>query len=166
MAGLFLVSFIIGYVFPVFFTEIIGQLLKELVEKTEGMNFPQLLMFIFQNNLLASFVGIIFGIILGLYPLFSGFFNGYVLGFVAGKAVEIDGVEVMWRLFPHGVFELPALLISLALGLRLGVSLFKKNVRKELSYNLRESMRVFLYVIIPLLILAAVIEAGLMILLS
>jgi stage II sporulation protein M len=150
----------------VFFTEIIGQLLKELVEKTEGMNFPQLLMFIFQNNLLASFVGIIFGIILGLYPLFSGFFNGYVLGFVAGKAVEIDGVEVMWRLFPHGVFELPALLISLALGLRLGVSLFKKNVRKELSYNLRESMRVFLYVIIPLLILAAVIEAGLMILLS
>jgi len=165
---IFLISLIIGFFFPVFLVDIIEKFLKELVEKTTGMNFFQLLIFIFQNNLLTAFVGLLFGIFLGLFPLLLSSLNGYVLGFVFERTVKVGGYGVLWRIFPHGIFELPALIISLGLGLRLGMSIFsrKKDIKKELLYNLESSLRVFLFIVLPLLLIAAIIESALIFLLS
>jgi len=165
---IFLVSLIIGFFFPVFLVDVIEKFLKELVGKTTGMNFFQLLIFIFQNNLLTAFVGLLFGIFLGLFPLLLSSLNGYVLGFVFERTVKVGGYGVLWRIFPHGIFELPALIISLGLGLRLGMSIFsrKKDIKKELLYNLESSLRVFLFIVLPLLLIAAIIESALIFLLS
>lgn len=165
---IFSFSFIIGFLFPVFLVDMISEFIEQIIAKTEGMNFLQLLVFILQNNLMTAFFGLLLGVILGLLPLLLSFLNGYVLGFVANISIKAVGLSSLWRLFPHGIFELPALIISLGLGLKLGMFVFAKPGKRKstLLYNLENSLRVFLFVIIPLLIIAAFIETILIFLLG
>lgn len=166
VAVIFVVSALIGFFYPKFLVELIMSLIKELADKTKGMNFFQLFVFILENNLTTAFTGLILGLIFGIIPFLLIIFNGYVLGFVAGKTSGVLGYSVLWRLLPHGVFEMPALIISLGLGMKLASFILAKNKKKQLVYDLENSFRVFLYVVLPLLLVAAVIEAGLIVLLG
>jgi stage II sporulation protein M len=84
--------------------------------------------------------------------------NGIILGYVM-KGVWIDsGISNFWRIFPHGIFELPAVFISLALGLKLGMFVFSKNPGREFLSRLKNSFIIFVVVVLPLLLVAAIIE--------
>lgn len=157
--GLFLISILIGFFIspPTSISEKIMQYLSELLEKTSGMSSLELTKFIFLNNIQSSFFGMAFGVFLGIFPLIYTFVNGYVLGFVASMSVQTSGILSLWRIFPHGIFELPAVIISFALGLKIGLSLFKRNQNVFLEY-IKKSLKVFLLIILPLLIIAAIIE--------
>ena len=89
-------------------------------------------MFIFLNNIQSAFLGFILGIIFGIIPLTILIVNGYILGFVMNKSVAVEGILIIWRLVPHGIFEIPAILISTSLGIKLGTDLrnFKKNITR------------------------------------
>jgi len=165
---LFILFAIIGFIFPVFFQEFIKKFIENISEQISGMNFFQLFIFILQNNLKTAFIGLISGVFIGIIPLFLILFNGYVLGFIANKVVSVSGYSVLFQLLPHGIFEIPAVILSLGLGLRLGMFIFKKKGRrkKELRKSFGNSMKVFLYIIIPLLIIAAFIETFLIIILK
>ena len=156
----FLLFFFIGFFIkaPGILEERILEFIKELLKKTAGMSQPELTSFIFFNNLQSSFIGMFFGIVLGIFPVLTTLANGYLLGFVAEKTVGKEGIFILWRLFPHGIFELPALFISLGLGLKLGTFIFKKNKLKVLGTYLLKSIKVFFFIVIPLLIIAAIIE--------
>ncbi len=151
---------IFGYLFPVFFEEQILKIISELIEKTEDLGGLQLIKFIFINNLKSGFFAMIFGIFLGIVPFIVVIMNGYVLGFVANKTISIEGILVLWRLLPHGIFEIPAIMISIGLGLRLGLFLFvsKNKSWKEFKKWVSDSFRVFVFIVVPLLILASIIE--------
>ena len=151
---------ILGYLFPVFFEEQILTMIAELIEKTEGLGVLELTKFIFINNLKSGFFAMIFGVFLGIVPLVVNILNGYVLGFVASKAISVEGVLVLWRLLPHGIFEIPAIMISIGLGLRLGLFLFisKNKNWKEFKKWVGDSFRVFVFIVVPLLVLASIIE--------
>ena len=84
--------------------------------------------------------------------------NGYLVGFVASMAVGSGGVIVLWRILPHGIFELPAVFISLGLGLKFGTFIFQKKILESFRRFLWNSLRVFLLIVLPLLIIAAIIE--------
>jgi len=155
---IFLVFSLIGFLFPIFFQEQILELIKGLVEKIEGLSVFGLIKFIFLNNLKSSFFFFFFGIFFGIVPFLTLVVNGYVLGFVAKKTVGIEGFLVLWRLLPHGIFELPAVIISIGLGLKLGSYLFTKHKKGDFKQWLLNSLRVFLFIILPLLIIAALIE--------
>ena len=118
---LFLFIALIGYFFPVFFTEEILKLIKELLKQTEGLNGIELIRFIIVNNTKSSFFGIALGLFFGVFPIGMLVVNGYVIGFVASKSVMSEGILVLWRLLPHGIFEIPAVLISIGIGLKLGI---------------------------------------------
>jgi stage II sporulation protein M len=154
----FLLFAIIGFVFPIFFREEIIELLTQLAEKIAGMGGFELTSFIFLNNIQASFFAVILGVLAGLYPLFTLITNAYLIGFVVNGAVMEGGISVLWRLLPHGIFELPAIIISISLGLKIGLNIFKRPMWKSMKEDIAESMRCFLFVILPLLIIAAVIE--------
>lgn len=164
--GIFFLFFIIGFLIPAPESVIqkIFELIQELLEKTENMGFLELFWFIFFNNLKVSFFGMIGGIFFGIFPIFESFVNGYLLGFVAEKTVTIDGIFSLWRILPHGIFELPAVFISLGLGLRLGLVIFRRKGQRNFKETFGELFRVFVFVVIPLLILAAIIESGLIVL--
>jgi len=157
---IFFVFVLVGFFIPApnFIVEQILEFISELIEKTQYMSQWELIKFIFLNNLQASFFGVILGIFLGIFPIIIAVANGYILGFVSLISVMNEGGSILWKLFPHGIFELPAIFISLGLGLKLGSFIFQKkkfNLFKEYFWN---SIRVFLFIVIPLLIIAAIIE--------
>ena len=161
--AVFFIFTLIGFLIPAP-QEIAEQILKfieELLKKTENMNQFELIRFIFLNNLQSSFYGMIFGVFLGIFPMITIIANGYLLGFVAAMSVRYEGISVLWRLFPHGIFELPAVFISLGLGLKLGMFIFQKNKSEDFKKYSWNSVKVFVFIIIPLLIVAAIIEGSL-----
>ena len=90
--------------------------------------------------------------------------NAGVLGVMAAYYSN-EGISLLAffaGILPHGVFELPALILSLAAGLFLCQSINayirhnEKGVMKPLLLNL---LRLVALVVLPLLIVAAVMEA-------
>ncbi len=156
--GFFMLTFLIGFAFPIFFADEIIAFVNELIASLEGMSVVELIGFIFWNNLKASFFAIILGITLGILPLVMLVTNGYLLGFVSREAVAQNGLFVMWRLLPHGIFELPAVILSIGIGLKIGAGMLGKDVKKKLKYNFKEGLRFFVFVILPLLLIAGIIE--------
>ncbi len=160
---LFFAFALIGFFIPVP-ESLLKQILEyihELIKKTEGMSQLELIWFIFQNNALSSFWGLILGVFLGIFPALVAALNGYILGFVALTTVKSGSFLELWRLLPHGIFELTAVFISLGLGLKLGETLFQKDKIIYFKENLLNSLKVFLLIILPLLIFAAIIEGTL-----
>lgn len=154
--AIFLTFFLIGYFFPNFFVEEIMQMIEEMISEFIGIGIFETIIKIFFNNLVASFFAIIFGIIFGIFPIFAAMLNGYIVGFVANHVVKEKGLLVLWRLLPHGIFELPAIFISMGLGVWLGFSLFQE--KKKLKEKIINGLKTFVTIVIPLLIIAAIIE--------
>jgi len=55
-------------------------------------------------------------------------------------------------------FELPAVIFSVGIGLKIGLGLFGEDVVKNLKRNFREGLRFFVFVVIPMLVIAGIIE--------
>jgi stage II sporulation protein M len=134
------------------------------VEETKNFGLMEMISFLFINNIKSAFLGMILGVILGIFPVVHAVVNGYVLGFVARKAVEADGILTLWRIFPHGIFELPAIFISLGLGLKISSFILQRRKLKSLRLYFLESLRAFLIIVLPLLAIAAIIEGSLIVL--
>jgi len=156
---LFFLVAIIGFISPVFFVEEIKVLLEKLVLEFEGLGVFATIWKIFFNNFKAGFFSMVAGVFLGLFPLGAAVMNGYVIGFVAHYSVAKKGVFVLWRILPHGIFELPAILVSMGLGVWLGVSILKRGASwSGFKKRFIDALRVFVFVVLPLLVVAGVIE--------
>tara|TARA_Y100000034_G_C6897817_1_gene414369 strand:+ start:34 stop:627 length:594 start_codon:yes stop_codon:yes gene_type:complete len=157
--GVFCAFIIIGFAFPIFFQEKIFEFMRELLLQVQGLSVSEMISFIFFNNLGASFFAVVLGVVLGVFPIGAAIVNGYLLGFVSRFAVNESGsILILWRLLPHGIFEIPAIILSIGFGLKLGVELWKKDPWNVLKRNIVEAMRFFVFVIVPLLIIAAIVE--------
>ncbi|MDP1696156.1 MAG: stage II sporulation protein M [archaeon] len=119
IAGLFLIGAIFGFVLN-------GELgfldsfLKDIVDKIKDFSMGGTILFIFQNNLSSAFFAMLLGIFLGIIPLLNAGFNGVIVGYVFAKASALNGWTVLFKILPHGIFELPAIFIALGMGLRIG----------------------------------------------
>jgi len=158
--GIFLFFTLVGLFIPApeSISKWISDYVTEIMVKTTGLSAGQLISFIFFNNLQSSLFGLIFGVLFGIFPIFVALFNGYILGFVLNASINAGGIWVILKLLPHGIFELPAVFISLGLGLRLGTCLLFRKKRKDFRKEFYNALRVFFFVIIPLLLIAAIIE--------
>ncbi len=87
----------------------------------------------------------------------------WFLAVIATAVIQEESIGfVLAGLLPHGVFELPALILGEAAALSFGavvvVSLFKKEKRSLVLPNLKRNLR-YLMLALLLLVLAAIIEA-------
>lgn len=157
--GIFGAMFLVGFAYPVFFREEIFGFLAGIVDALEGKSVVELIVYIFSNNFKASFIAIVSGVVVGVFPFVIAVVNGYLVGFVAKEAVVQEGIVVLWQLVPHGIFELPAIILSIGIGLKLGLSVFGgRGVGDRLRYNFTEGLRFFIFVVFPLLLVAGIIE--------
>jgi len=152
--------FLVGFAYPYIMSEEILKYMREIIMSTQDLSTTQLIIYIFLNNLKASFFAFALGITFAVLPLALLAVNGYVLGFVSRLVASQEGIAILWRLFPHGVFELPAILFSVGMGLKIGFDLLtmKPRVIKTLKENYLEGLRFFVLVVIPFLVIAAIIE--------
>lgn len=116
---------------------------------------------LFANNLRAMVLGILYGFIPFLYlPALALGVNAAILGMLASL---IDGQWLLLAagILPHGIFELPALFLSLAAGLCLCKNInayIRKNEKGIMKPLLLNILRVTVLLVLPLLVIAAVME--------
>ncbi len=123
--------------------------------------------FIFANNLRATFLVFLAGLVsfsvLGMlvYLLNIGLVGG-VLG-VFHLVGYSPWVLFVAGLLPHGIFEIPALMLGSAVVLRMGAVLVTPQTGKSMGQVILEQLadwlKVFLGLVVPLLAIAATIEA-------
>jgi len=137
--------------------------LREFTRLFLGLPKPYLALAIFLNNGLKTLAVVVLGTFAGILPLIFLLVNGYVLGLVLHSSMESGGLPAFFlAVAPHGTIELPAILLGTSIGLMLGVHGIKRAFGKEekpLGPEVARGLRFFLIVIVPLLLLAALIEA-------
>ncbi len=145
---------VLGYVFPDFMIEEQQDFFERVVKSVPSDNIFSTVLFIIQNNLRASFVGMALGILV-FVPFLMLAANGFVIGAVLNRGVEKYGSQIALKLLPHGIFELPAICIAAGFGIKIALGIFK---RENLGENYKEAFLVYLFVVVPLVIIAGVIE--------
>jgi stage II sporulation protein M len=163
-ASIFLVSLIVG--------TLTGQnIVEELIRQFGAVLAPLastgslsilLLLIVFINNAVKALGLILLGILLGLVPLLFIAVNGFVLGGLGSALESVKGWGYVLASFaPHGIIEIPAILLAAALGFSLGIESFKWLARREsrVKLQLSNGLRVYVRWILPGLAVAAIIEA-------
>jgi len=157
----FFIFGLIGYFIHIpSLVERIFEFIQEILEKTKDMSFLELNWFILFNNVKVAIFGILIGILLGIMPIALAMINGYMLGFVASMSVVEDGFLSLLKIVPHAIFELPAVFISLGLGVRLGLYTFYRRKNTSFKKEFENVCRIFVFIVLPLLIIASIIETG------
>lgn len=121
----------------------------------------EIMLIIFLNNAVKSLLSMVLGAGLGIIPIIFIGGNGIIVGLIVNEVLKERGIiYVLAALLPHGIIEVPMVLISAGLGLRLGYSMYisMKGEKKDMRYELTESLHVFMKIIMPLLFVAAMIE--------
>ncbi len=127
------------------------------------------LILILAKNLMAAFFTLILGLIpLFLLPLLPMLRTGYALAAVIHWGGKISFLTLTAGILPHGIFEFPAMIYAACLGVHLSLSRAKnKKVmmtidapQPEPKHDLpfSRAWKSFALIVIPLLVLAALIE--------
>jgi stage II sporulation protein M len=123
---------------------------------------------IFRNNASAITQFVALGCFAGLVPAVDTFANGAVLGVMAALKGDLGrgrvGPDVLIAgIAPHAVFELPALWLAAAWGMKLGLSWLMPSANGRRLVEWRETAAESAYVLVlsaSLLAVAAAIEAN------
>ena len=161
----FAVAVLGGYIFAQNYpseTQMLIEEIKSMFIFEEEPTSLELFLFIFENNVSKLFLLLPLGIFAGLLPLFSVFTNGLILGVFA----QIVSSNISWTflflgIMPHGIIEIPVLIIASAIGIRIGkVAVFRLFSKKEsLISELSKALKFFVLILVPLIFIAALIEA-------
>jgi stage II sporulation protein M len=115
---------------------------------------------IFLNNLEACVLLFLGGASLGLVTLLIISLNGMVIGGMIGIVGTERGLPFMAAaIVPHGIFEVPAFIISGALGLSLAHALWDElKGSGDVASAGMDLARTFLRIVLPLVFIAAAVE--------
>ncbi len=118
------------------------------------------------QNVRALIVALLLGIlsfgILGVIPIFATMaLLGFLVQTLANNGISA-GMTILGLILPHGLLEIPALILAGAAVLQIGVVLATPTSRRTVGEvfitSLAEWMRVVVGIVLPLLVLAAIIE--------
>lgn len=120
---------------------------------------------IFFNNLIASGISILMGVIPFVFlPMFSLASNAIIIGLM-GAVYQSNGVgwiPFLVGILPHGVLEIPALVLGVTLGVHICLKLVKTILRRSFKGELKQAfigcMRIYILWMVPLFFIAAFIE--------
>lgn len=104
--------------------------LQDMAREASESSNPQQTMFttILSNNIYASLMSMFMGLMAGIMPIATLVLNGMIMGYLFGNVAD-QGINI-WPsivkgILPHGVLEIPAILIACAYGVQLGVTLLR-----------------------------------------
>ncbi len=158
-----LLAFIISIAGGVVTTVMCPEIGKTLVALLRGSlggrphlgTFSMFLM-IFLNNSKTAAIAMLGGIVFGIVPWIIVLFNGFMVGSVSTIAYEAGGKgipQIILLLIPHGVIEIPAILLAATAGI-----LFYRNVRRGYSKEGFKLSLKLLGISVVMLFIAALVE--------
>jgi len=140
-----------------------GDSVTGFLKTFRGLPKPELAAAIFLNNSVKTLAAILLGLAVGIVPALFLVVNGVVLGVVFLLSSQSRGAwPSLLAILPHGILELAAVFLGTAIGLMLGDRILKRIMRKSdarIKPELGRALRFFAVVIVPMLLIAALIEA-------
>jgi len=158
---LFAIGIAVGYVNPFDIQRYVVGIMDTLVSRFEGLHGFELFFKIFLQNSKATAFILASGVIFSLFPLMATIINGVVIGVVIEHLKYSRAMSPALgalSLIPHGLFEIPAIVIALSLGVKFGSWPFRKNRIEFIKNHLVISIKCYLLIILPLLLIAGIIE--------
>ncbi|MEM2924895.1 MAG: stage II sporulation protein M [Methanocellales archaeon] len=162
-AGVFFGSMVAGYQYsqvnPEAIKSTVEEIMKEFAE-FKDYPLPVLMLRIFAQNTILSFLALLLGLCFGVLSLAFLAYNGWIIGLVIYEVQQKMGSQyIIAGLVPHGIIEVPMILISVAIGFRLGVEVIKVilgngNLRREF----KKGLSIYIFLVVPLLFIAALVE--------
>ncbi|AIQ49529.1 membrane protein [Paenibacillus sp. FSL R7-0273] len=122
--------------------------------------------FIFLNNSIKSVLVIFLGALFGIIPAFFLLINGAVIGYLIHLSA-LQGVDlfdlIVKGLLPHGIIEIPAIIIACAFGLHFGGRVVKSMFGRRTGDTgwpefMRQTLTASVWIVL-LLLFAAIIES-------
>lgn len=167
---LFLAGMVIGGTNPVFKAFLDEQLrgLSQIRNMIDESSNPTLTMiiFIFLNNAIKSILVIYLGALFGILPFVFLVVNGMVVGYLLKASAELHGggfvAELIIKgLLPHGILEIPAIIIACAYGMRFGVLVLKAGgsiiFARSASAGLGRELESFVVRTVPVMVILTLI---------
>jgi stage II sporulation protein M len=164
MTGIFIISVIAGLLASLKdlgLSENYLDMLKQSFGWIKDLNPVGIMLVIFLNNALKSLLSIVLGVGFGIIPVIFVGGNGIILGLVANQVSREQGtLLVLAAILPHGILEIPMILISSGLGLRLGYLMYRSIMgeKTDMRFELMQSLRIYMRIIMPLLFVSAFVE--------
>jgi stage II sporulation protein M len=162
---LFLATVIIGWVGaaqnPSIGQDLIKLFEKEVAGQMDGTNPYDMCVKLFANNLQACILLFLGGASFGILTIFIMSLNGIVIGAIM-ELVHKDHTPlfVAAAILPHGIFEIPAFILSGALGILLAQSLITEWYSgQDTAVDAHRFGRLFILYVLPLVAIAACVEA-------
>ena len=159
---LFCASSIAGFFTPSAIRREILELLVSSLAGIESATGGMLFLYILLRNLAVTFLTLLCGLLFGIAPLIVVALNGFVLGVAYA---QVGGAIGYWKavgaVVPHGVLEIPALIVAAGYGLWLGAKVLQRIRGREsrsIVPQLKHALKGFIRIVVPLLIAAAGIE--------
>lgn len=136
--------------------------LEEVADLLTPLPQSSMFVFILAKNVSAVLVSFVLSPILCLVPVMALTLNGWIVGWVSNIVIQEESLGYLLAgLLPHGIFEVPALIMAEAVALSFGTAIILTPFRKEggqrLLSNLRQNLK-YLIIACGLFLLAAVIE--------
>ncbi|MFC1983259.1 stage II sporulation protein M [Chloroflexota bacterium] len=159
--SLFALSLTFGFLFPPRAISEILQQLGEVLQPLESASSVLLVFFIFLNNSIKALGFMILGFFLGIPPIIFICANGFIIGtLIAVLLPEAGPTVVAASLAPHGVIEIPLVLLAASLGISIGWESIKKLIGRNSMVKLQfvHSLKTYLKLILPGLAVAAIVE--------
>ena len=163
----FVVGLVMGFMLP---SEMQQQILDSAIEFisgiTEDKTMGELVSIIFFNNLKVNFYMVLFGVFIGIVPLLILLSNGALIGIIFDVFGKTFRDNCLWvialvTLLPHGIIEIPTFFISAGIGFKIGFQwLFPEygGRLKSVYHAFQKGLWVFVFLVIPLVLLAAAVE--------
>jgi len=162
---LFIVAMLVGWVGTAH-TPAIGEQLMEVFEKEVAGQITvsdpvDMCVKLLANNLEACIMLFLGGASFGILTLFILGLNGLVIGSVTEIVSQGHSAAfIAAALLPHGIFEIPAFIIAGALGFCMAQSLIAEWYGAgDTGEDARKYARLFLLYVLPLITIAAFVEA-------
>lgn len=134
---------------------------EELASMMQDLSPLEIMLIIFVNNAVKMFLAMLLGCLLGIIPFGFILMNGFIIGIFAHyQAIEKSGLFVVAGLTPHGIIEIPMLIISSAIGMKIGYTAIETLRSKPVSLKeeIIRGVKFYLHWLFPLIFLAAIIE--------
>jgi len=137
------------------------QTLKPILESLGALGPAALILFIFLNNAIKALISMLLGIVFGLPTLFFIGSNGFIIGItVAALQTHVGYGVIIASLAPHGIIEIPILLLTSALGLKIGAESIRFLIGQKsfVKAHIVRSLKIYTRYVLACLFIAAVIE--------
>jgi stage II sporulation protein M len=148
----------VGYLTPYQYQQEIVKKLLTYFSPLQSSTQLQVFIKIFLNNYISTLLTLLLGLLFGIGPVIFLIINGYTIGnlisFASSKvSIYIIGLAII----PHGIFEVPAVLIAASYGLWCENSKFR--YKDSFLDDFPLPIKRYINIVIPLLLIGAFVEA-------